>query len=81
MAAKRDMQMRFDVSSLLRDENSLELEKVRKDHEMKVADFMSKSKSWNPFSKGKSGRDLSTEMLIPVHLTEKWQRGELRALK
>ena len=54
MAAKRDMQMRFDVSSLLRDENSLELEKLRKDYEMKVADFMLKSKSWNPFSKGKS---------------------------
>jgi len=69
MAAKSYMQMRCNVSSLLRDENSLELEKVRRDYEMKVADFMLKSKSWSPFSKGKSGRDLSTEVLIPVHLT------------
>ena len=37
MAAKKDMQMRFNISSLLRDENSLELERIRKDYEMKVA--------------------------------------------
>ena len=42
---------------------------------------MTKSKTWNPFSKGKSGRDHSTEVLIPVHITKDWQRGELRALK
>ena len=81
MAAKKDMQMRFNIFSLLRDENSLELERIRKDYEMKVADFISKSKSWNLFSKGKSGRDHSTEVLIPVHITKEWQRGELRALK
>ena len=81
MAAKKDMQMKFNISSMLRDENSLELERVRKDYEMKVAEFISKSKSWNPFAKGKSGRDHSTEVLIPVHITEKWQQGELRALK
>ena len=81
MAAKKDMQMKFNISSMLRDENSLELERVRKDCEMKVAEFISKSKSWNPFAKGKSGRDHLTEVLIPVHITEKWQQGELRALK
>ena len=81
MAAKKDIQMKFNISSMLRDENSLELERVRKDYEMKVAEFISKSKSCNPFAKGKSGRDYLTEVLIPVHITEKWQQEELRALK
>ncbi len=48
---------------------------------MKVVDFISKSKAWNPFSKGKNGRDISTELLIPKHIPEKWQARQLRALK
>ena len=39
---------------------------------------MARAKPWNPFLKGKTGRDMSTELLIPGHVTKKWQRGELR---
>ena len=31
---------------------------------MKVAAFMSKSKAWNPFKKGKAGRDIASELYI-----------------
>ena len=82
MAANKDMQMKkYDLLCLLREDKAFEIEGVRKHCEMKLADSISKSKAWNPFSRGKNGRDLSTELLIPKHITEKWQSGELRALK
>ena len=82
MAANKDMQMKkYDLLCLLREDKAFEIEGVRKHCEMKLADSISKSKAWNPFSRGKNGRDLSTELLIPKHITEKWQSGELRAPK
>ena len=79
MAVIKDMQMKYDLlCSLLKD---FEIEGVRRQCEMKVVDFISKSKAWNPFSKGKNGRDISTELLIPKHIPEKWQARQLRALK
>ena len=82
MAANKDMQMKkYDLLCLLREDKAFEIEGVRKHCEMKLADSISKSKAWNPFSRGKNGRDLSTELLIPKHIIEKWQSGELRALK
>ena len=81
-SANKDMQMKkYDLLCLLREDKAFEIEGVRKHCEMKLADSISKSKAWNPFSRGKNGRDLSTELLIPKHITEKWQSGELRALK
>ncbi len=85
MAASKDMQMsmqiKYDLCSLLENNKLSNIEGVRKDAEMKVTSFISKSKRWNPFQKGKNGRDLSSELLIPKHITESWQCGELRALK
>ena len=81
MAVNKDMQMKYDLLCLLRDNKDFKIEGVRRQCEMKVIDFISKSKVWNPFSKGKNGRDISTELLIPKHITERWQAGELRALK
>ena len=59
----------------------MEIKRIQADCEVKVANLIAMSKAWNPFSKGKRGRDLSAELLIPTHITEKWQSGELRALK
>ena len=73
--------MNFNLSSLLRQEESIEIKRIRADYEMKVANFIATCKVWDPFSKGKRGRDLFAELLIPTHITEKWQSGELRALK
>ena len=82
MAANKDMQMKYDLLCLLREENAFEIEAVRRQCEMKVTDFISKSKAWNPFMKGKNGRDTLTELLIPKHIVQNWQLcGELRALK
>ena len=72
--------MKYNLLCLLREDKAFEIKGVRRHCEMKVADFISKSKPWNLFSKGKNGIDMSTELLIPKHITEKWQSGELRAL-
>ena len=44
---------------------------------------ISQAKGSNPFTKGVHGRDLAAKLLIPKHITAKWQHkcGELRALK
>ena len=80
MVANKGMQMKYDLLCLLWEDKTFEIEGVRRHCEMKVADFILKSKPWNPFSKGKNAWDMSTELLIPKHITEKWQSGELRAL-
>ena len=81
MAIRKDMQMNFNLSSLLLQEESVEIKRIRVDCEVKVANFIATSEASSPFSKGKRGRDLLAELLIPAHITEKWQSGELRALK
>ena len=50
----------------------MEIKQTRADCEMKVAHFIVTSKAGNPFSKGKRGRDVLAELLIPAHITEKW---------
>ena len=75
------MQMRHDLSCLLREDKCVLIEGIRKQCLEKVGDLMTRAKPWNPFLKGKTGRDISTELLIPEHVTKKWQRGELRALQ
>ena len=50
----------------------MEFKRVRADCEMKVANFIATSKAGNPVSKGKRGRDVSAELLIPAHIAEKW---------
>ena len=72
MPNRKDMQMNFNLSSLLRQEESMEFKRVRADCEMKVANFIATSKAGNPVSKGKRGRDVSAELLIPAHIAEKW---------
>ena len=81
MAAEQVMQMKRDLSCLLREDKCFKIEGIRKQCLEKVGDLMARAKPWNPFLKGKTGRDMSTELLIPGHVTKKWQRGELRALK
>lgn len=86
MAASKDMQMsmqiRHGLRSLLETSQLANIEGVKRDALKKAAAFLSKSKPWNRFKKGTNGRDVSTELLIPKHLTEVWQcGGELRALK
>ncbi|XP_046842821.1 uncharacterized protein LOC124436892 [Xenia sp. Carnegie-2017] len=73
--------IKHDLCTLLREEKSFDINGVRRTYETRAATFISKSSPWNPFSKGKNGRDMSSEMLIPKHLTIHWQSGELRALK
>ena len=61
------MQIKYDLCSLLENNKLSNIEGVRKVAEMKVTSFISKSKRWNPFQKGKNGRDLSSsELLILV---------------
>ena len=81
MAAEQVMQMKNDLSCLLREDKSFQIEGIRKHCLEKVGDLMARAKPWNPFLKGKTGRDMSAELLIPEHITKKWERGELRALK
>ena len=82
MAASKDMQMSYNLCTLLKNEKTLDIKAVQKSCEMKAVAFISKSNAWNPFSKGKCGRDLSSEMMIPKHITtEKSQYEELKALK
>ena len=81
MAASKEAQLHTNISTLLREERSRDIEAVRISCETKVSSILSKIKPWNPFAKGKNGRDLCTELLVPKHLTSVWQRGELRALK
>ena len=79
MAAEQVIQMKHDLSCLLREDKSFQIEGIRKHCLEKVGDLMARAKPWSPFLKWKTGRDMSTELLIPGHITKKWQRGELRA--
>ena len=81
MAASIEMQMMHNLCGLLEENKTVDIEGVRRSCEMKVAAFISKSSAWNPFAKGKNGRDLGSEVWIPKHITKHWQSGELRALK
>ena len=75
------MHINYDLCSLLQENKTIDINVVRKSCEVRAATMISKAKVWNPFTKGKHGRDLSTELLIPKHITEKWKcEGELRAL-
>ena len=42
---------------------------------MKVAAFMSKSKAWNPFKKGKAGRDIASELYILIPILKAYHRN------
>jgi hypothetical protein len=76
------MQMSYDLCSLLREDNSSAIDVLRREFEMKAVAIISKAKAWKWNSCArKHSRDLCAEMLIPKHITQKWQRGELRAAK
>ena len=77
------MQIHYDLCSLFLEKKLCDVEAVRKSWVMKVTSVLSKTKPWNHFGQGKKGRDLSSELLIPKHVTALWQSesGELRALK
>ena len=83
MATSKNMQIHYDLCSLFREQKLCDVQEVRKSCVMKVASVLSKTKPWNHFRQGKKGRDLSSELLIPKHVTALWQSesGELRALK
>ena len=71
MASRKGMQM--IQSFLFASTRGIDGNKrIRADCEMKVANFIATSKAGDLFSKGKGGRDVSAELLIPVHITEKW---------
>ena len=53
MAIRKDMQMNFNLSSLLLQEESMEIKRIRADCEVKVANFIATSKAWNHFPKAK----------------------------
>ena len=72
MAVEQVMQMKRDLSSLLREDKCFEIEGIQKQCFKKIGDLMARAKPWNPFLKGKTGRDMSTELLIPGHVTKKW---------
>ena len=87
-AAHRDVNMaegvnKYDLGSLFLENKSLDIDCIRRNCEMKSVAAISQAKIWNPFTKGVHGRDLAAELLIPKHITAKWQHkcGELRALK
>ena len=71
MAETTSMQIKYDLCSLLQENKALDIDGVRKSCEMRAATIISKAKIWNPFTKGKHVRNLSTELLIPKHITEK----------
>ena len=50
---------------------------------METVAAISQAKGSNPFTKGVHGRDLAAKLLIPKHITAKWQHkcGELREVK
>ena len=81
MASDANMQISCDLSSLFREGNTSQISQIKRQCESKMADYISKVKPWNPFAKGRKGRDLASELLIPKQHTAKWQSGELRALK
>ena len=81
MASDANMQLNCDLSSLFREGNISKISQIKRQCEGKMVDYVSKIKPWNPFAKGRKGRDLASELLIPKHVTAKCQSGELRALK
>ena len=74
------MQMNYDLHSLFRENKSFRIDVLRKELQKEVQPIISKTKTWD-FCARKHLRDLGTEMLIPKHLTDKWQRDKLRAVK
>ena len=81
MAFDAKMQMNCDLLTLFREGNTSQISQIKRQCEGKMVDYVSRAKPWNPFAKGRMGRDLASELLIPRHLTARWQSGELRALK
>ena len=57
---------------LLRQEELMEIKRIRADCEMKVANFIAMSKARNVFFKAKEEEMFSVELLTPAHITEKW---------
>ena len=77
------MQMNFDLLSLLQDDKCVEVDAVKKSHEVKAHSVILKGKNLHLLRRGKHIRDLHAELLIPQHITSTWkfEFDELRALK
>ena len=73
----------FDLHSLLWDNKSVDVNAMKRSHELKALSLVSNAKSCDPFRGGKHVRDLGAELLIPKHIMKSWGNlnGELRALK
>ena len=77
-AAHRDVNTaegvnKHDLGSLFHENKPLDIDSIRRNCKMETVAAISQAKVWNPFTKGVHGRDLAVELLIPKHITAKWQ--------
>ena len=66
----KDMQMKYDLLYLLRRRKSLRNRSGKKTMWNESYWFHSKTKAWNPFLRGKNGRDAFTELFVPKHIVQ-----------